>query len=85
MKTPRLARALLGLSLLSTLGAGCAPHPYRVYDPYYRDYHDWDHEGGFYQRWETETHRDHREFRDRHEDEQKEYWSWRHSHSDDHH
>jgi hypothetical protein len=64
---------------------GCAVRAsYRVYDPSYEDYHVW---GGneivYYQRWEVETHRDHRDFRKRHSDEQKEYWSWRHNHHED--
>ncbi|HXW57495.1 MAG TPA: hypothetical protein VEJ67_17220 [Candidatus Cybelea sp.] len=58
--------------------SGCAEHT-RVYDPYYHDYHDWDHnEVGYYQRWETETRREHREFDKRSAEEQKEYWDWRH-------
>jgi hypothetical protein len=66
--------------------AGCAEHAtYRVYDPYYSDYHVWDrNEVVYYQRWESETHRDHRDFKARNADEQKQYWTWRHSHSDQH-
>lgn len=61
--------------------AGCAGHAeYRVYDPYYGDYHVWDNnEVVYYQRWEHDTHRDHRDFRKRSKDEQKEYWTWRHN------
>jgi len=62
---------------------GCAPHAYRVYDPYYRDYHAWNgHENVSYQRWEGETHRDHRDLGQRGSEEQKQYWSWRHERSD---
>jgi hypothetical protein len=66
---------------------GCAARAsYRVYDPYNRDYHQWDNnEVVYYQRWEVETHRDHREFKKRQKDEQKEYWNWRHNHHDDQH
>jgi hypothetical protein len=59
---------------------GCAVHA-RVYDPYYHDYHPWNHdEIVYYQNWERETHREHRDFRRRNSDEQKEYWDWRHKH-----
>lgn len=52
---------------------------YRVYDPGYRDYHNWDaNEEGFYSQWEIQTHRRHRDFRKRPANEQKEYWEWRH-------
>jgi hypothetical protein len=79
---------LLALALFSpVLIAGCAARvSYRVYDPDHADYHVWDNdEGVYYQRWEVETHRDHREFKKRHSDEQKEYWTWRHNHHDDKH
>ncbi len=69
------------------LGMGCAHH-YRVYDPYYSDYHVWnDQEVVYYQQWSRENHRDeHRDFRKLRPEEQKEYWNWRHSHGDhDHH
>jgi len=79
---------LLALALLTPLFFnGCAARAsYRVYDPAYQDYHVWDdHEVVYYQRWETETHRDHRDFHKRNSSEQKEYWTWRHNHSDDKH
>jgi len=79
---------LLGVAIFSPMVFnGCAARAsYRVYDRSYSDYHAWDsNEVVFYQRWEVETHRDHREFRKRHADEQKEYWSWRHNHHDDRH
>jgi hypothetical protein len=65
----------------SVLGTACAHH-YRVYDPYYSDYHVWnDAEVGYYHTWARENHRDeHRDFRHLPAGEQKEYWTWRHSH-----
>jgi hypothetical protein len=74
---------LLGAALISPLlTVGCAGNV-RVYDPYYHDYHRWDdHETVYYSQWETENHRDHRDFRKRNKDEQKQYWDWRHSHGD---
>jgi len=81
------------LSLTSALAlpiatAGCAEHSYRVYDPYYHDYHRWGpDEDAYYHRWEAETHREHRDWGQRPADEQKEYWNWRHgqgAHGQDH-
>jgi hypothetical protein len=61
--------------------SGCATH--RVYDPYYHDYHRWNRdEVVFYQRWEVDTRRDHRDWDARNADEQREYWNWRHNHQD---
>ncbi len=77
---------LLAVALFApVLINGCAARAsYRVYDPAFQDYHVWDaNEGVYYQRWEVETHRDHRDFRKRDGGEQKEYWNWRHSHNDD--
>jgi hypothetical protein len=78
-----LSSLLLAAALISPLAiTGCAARAsYRVYDPYYNDYHTWDHgEVVYYQRWENESHRHHRDFNKRDKDEQKEYWNWRHSH-----
>jgi hypothetical protein len=80
--TVLLAAVLASPVLIS----GCAAHAgYRVYDPYYSDYHVWNHdEIVYYQQWEVETHRRHRDFDKRSADEQKEYWTWRHHHEDKH-
>jgi hypothetical protein len=74
--------AVLGSALA---GIGCASHV-RVYDPYYTDYHTWNHdEVVYYNQWAVETHRDpHRDFRKLNEQEKKEYWTWRHNHGDHH-
>jgi len=83
LKSLSLAAALA----TSLLGFACShPHYYRVYDPYYTDYHTWnDSEVVYYQQWSNETHRDwHRDFRKLPPEEQKEYWTWRHSHGDHH-
>jgi hypothetical protein len=75
----------------SVIGGACAHHhDYRVYDPYYSDYHVWNNEEvTYYHTWARENHRDpDRDFRRLPPGEQKEYWSWRHSHGDhdhDHH
>lgn len=87
-----LTRPLRNIALAACLASpvmitGCAARVgvgYRVYDPTYRDYHRWDdREGGYYNRWTIETHRaPRREFRELHDDEQREYWNWRHNHGD---
>lgn len=86
--TRRLSSMLLlaGAVASSAAGIACEHHPYRVYDPYYTDYHVWnDNEVVYYNRWAAENHRDpHRDFRHLNKDEQKEYWTWRHNHGDDH-
>ena len=82
-----LLASTLALSLL-VMGTACTEHHYRVYDPYYSDYHVWNHdEVVYYNRWAGEYHRDpHRDFRKLRPEEQKEYWTWRHGHGDhDHH
>jgi hypothetical protein len=70
----------------SFLGTACAHHYYRVYDPYYSDYHVWNNdEVVYYQQWARERHYDeHADFRRLPADRQKEYWDWRHSHGDRH-
>jgi hypothetical protein len=75
-----LVSLLLAFALaLPVISTGCGGGP-RYYDPYYHDYHYWGpDEEAYYRRWEGETHRDHREWRDRNRDEQKEYYTWRHS------
>jgi hypothetical protein len=81
-----LSSLLLAAALTSSLaGIACEHHHYyRVYDPYYTDYHTWnDDEIVYYRRWADETHRDpHRDFRRLPPEEQKEYWTWRHNHGD---
>ena len=83
--TRRFVRARLPLLVALALGssviiAGCAGRA-RYYDPDARDYHRWDQrEVTFYVRWESDGHREHREFTKRAPDEQKAYWRWRHEH-----
>lgn len=82
----------LGVLLLAlSTGVACEHHSYRVYDPYYTDYHVWnDDEVRYYHQWADENHRDRdRDFRHLSPEEQKQYWTWRHNHGDhdnhDHH
>jgi hypothetical protein len=79
--TIRLTHVGLAATIaLSSLTVACEDH-YRVYDPYYSDYHVWDRgEVVYYHRWANENHRDpNRDFRKIPASEQKEYWTWRHS------
>jgi len=71
-----LLAAAIGTPVLTT---GCEAHV-RIYDADHHDYHDWNGEVVYYNQWEGETHRDHKDFHDRNADEQKEYWNWRHNH-----
>lgn len=81
-----LRSLLLAAALASSVaGMACSEHHYyRVYDPYYTDYHTWnDNEVVYYHRWAEEYHRDpNRDFRKLPPQEQKEYWTWRHNHGD---
>ena len=86
----RLSSLLLAGAVVSSLAGvatGCGGggrHYYRVYDPYYTDYHQWNNDERYYYRqWADETRRDQRrEFRKLAPGEQKEYWTWRHNHGD---
>jgi hypothetical protein len=85
----RLVSSLfLAAALAATVvGTACAEHHYyRVYDPYYSDYHVWnDTEVTYYHQWARENHRDeNRDFRKLPPEEQKQYWTWRHSNGDHH-
>jgi hypothetical protein len=78
----RLHSMMLALGL-AALSSGCAVHAgvgYRVYDPYYSDYHVWDQaEIGYYNQWVGETHRPNVEYRKLNRADQSEYWKWRHA------
>lgn len=84
----RFVRTLLFAAALTSFafGTACAHHYYRVYDPYYNDYHVWNNdEVVYYHQWANEHHRDpNRDFRKLPPEEQKEYWNWRHSHGQPH-
>lgn len=63
--------------LLVVLNTGCRDH--RAYhDPYYQDDHPISTEQPYYDRWEKETQRAHQDLTKRSQDEQKQYWDWRH-------
>lgn len=82
-------RSIAGAMILAfgLLTAGCAHHYYRVYDPYYSDYHQWTpQEDAYYHQWYTQTYHDrgYRDYRHLNKDEQRSYWNWRHNHGGDH-
>ena len=62
------------------LMTGCTVHAGVYNDPYYHDRHVWSGEVTYYNQWEHDTHREHRDFDKRRDDEKKEYWEWQHSH-----
>jgi hypothetical protein len=71
---PMLLAAAIAVPVLCN---GCTAGV-RVYDPYYHDYHGWAAETPYYNQWEHDTHRDHRDFDKRSDADKKEYWDWRH-------
>lgn len=77
------ASALAAVTLLAGCGGGYGygySSGYRVYDPYYRDYHVWGQpEIGYYNTWLGETHRPYREFREMPRRDRDDYWRWRHA------
>ena len=61
--------------------SGCMRRNY--YDPVYADNHRWDsREEAAYRRWEAERQLQHVEFQVRRDEEQREFWRWRHDHPD---
>jgi hypothetical protein len=81
LKNRWIAAVLSGAALVSTATfSACGPPHYRVYDPYYTDYHAWGPgEDVYYRRWVGERHYEYRDFRRLPAERQKEYWTWRHS------
>jgi hypothetical protein len=68
----KLSSGLLGAAIAASVyTTGCAVHA-GIYDPYHHAYHPVDGETVVYGQWETETHRDHKELKDREKNEQKE-------------
>ena len=61
-------------------------HYYRVYDPYYSDYHVWNGEevGLLHTSGPTISSRSPSRLSKLPPEEQKEYWTWRHSHGEHH-
>ena len=55
----------------------------RVYDPDYKDYHNWDRrEDDTYRRWLDERHDSYVDYDKLDHKRQHEYWKWRHEHQE---
>ena len=84
MPMKRFLGVLLLSSSLLTPVVGLAEGQ-RYYDSYRRDYHEWnEHENRAYRHWLMEERRErrYREYRRLKAEQQREYWRWRHEHSD---
>jgi len=91
-----VASFFLSASLLAPLGATAMPAPQddherhereererRVYDPYHRDYHNWDNrENDMYRQWLEGRHDAYVDYDRLQARRQREYWKWRHSHEE---
>lgn len=74
---------VLGASLLMPAISFAEEH--RYYDRDHKDWHAWnDNENRAYRHWLMEERREHqfREYHRLHARDQREYWRWRHEHSD---
>ena len=68
--------------VITAASAGCAGRV-RIYDDDHRDWHQWNRDEDVqYRRYLGERHEDYREYSKLKPDEQKDYWNWRHGHSD---
>lgn len=55
----------------------------RVYDPYHKDYHSWNHdEDRVYRQWLETRNRAYVDYDHLKRKEQREYWNWRHEHEE---
>jgi hypothetical protein len=82
LKNRHFRGALMTAALLSAaMITGCSAQVgYRVYDPYYSDYHVWGPgERVYYNRWVAENHRSNVDFRKLKPEDQHQYWTWRHA------
>jgi len=68
---------LAALMMMIVPSLGCRDRGV-YHDPYYHDDHPAASEQPYYNRWEQETHRTHVDLSKRSQDEQKQYWDWRH-------
>ena len=91
-----VASLFLSAALMAPLGALAIPRPQddherheqeererRVYDPYHKDYHNWDQrEDQAYRHWLEEKHESYVEFERLDHKRQDAYWKWRHKHEE---
>jgi hypothetical protein len=90
-----LASLFVSAALLAPLGAFAMAAPQddhdrhereererRIYDPYRKDYHNWDQrEDSAYRSWLNERHEAYVDYNRLRRKQQSAYWRWRHEHS----
>jgi len=77
-----LGGLLLGV-FLAAVPVAIRADDHRYYDPYHKDYHEWnEREARAYRHWLEENHRAYHEWAKASKREQREYWRWRHEHMD---
>jgi hypothetical protein len=55
----------------------------RIYDSDHKDYHNWDgNEDRAWRQYQSDQHKDYRDFSKASKKEQSDYWNWRHDHPD---
>ena len=91
-----VASVFLSAALLAPVGALAIPRPqdeherreqeereHRVYDPVYKDYHNWDaREDQAYHRWLETKHEAYVYYERLDHKRQQEHWKWRHNHEE---
>lgn len=93
-KNHYLASMAVSAALLLPIGAMATPQPQddrdherheqeeherRMYDPQYRDYHNWNpQEEAAYRQWLTDRRHDYMEYGQLDSRDQRDYWKWRH-------
>jgi hypothetical protein len=91
-----VASLFITAALLAPMGAMAAARPQddherheqeererRVYDPYHKDYHSWNHdEDRVYRQWLETRNRAYVDYDHLKRKEQREYWNWRHEHEE---
>jgi hypothetical protein len=61
-------------------------HERRVYDPYHKDYHNWDRrEDDVYRHWLGDRHEAYVDYEHLKHKDQRAYWNWRHEHEEHEH
>lgn len=82
MRTSRIffRTSLITATVLSAGSLAACSHPAQYNDAVYNDRHRWDRrEEAAYRRWEEQRRLNHIEYERRNVEEQRAYWTWRHS------
>jgi len=91
-----LTSVVLSSALLAPIGAMAMPRPqddherheqeereHRVYDPYHKEYHNWNQkEDEAYRHWLEDRHEAYVDYQHLDRKKQREYWKWRHEHEE---